>query len=105
MTTRKDMTILDDGAYFVALATPLAGRGSAGLLERRCAISQTAPSGSRCVGTFFRMATGLWAARVSTDFDATTGLAYREVVRDVSRIEAIAALWTTRHCAFIADHS
>ena len=96
--------LLDDGLHFVALANPMAGRESAGFLERRCAVSKSTPSGRECIGTFIRSPGGLWAARVATEFDPRTGLDYLQVVAGVSRMKAIEALWNSRHAAAIADH-
>lgn len=106
MNTRKSLTLLlDDGVYFVALSNPMSGSESAGLLERRCVVTDLTPNGSECVGTFIRTPAGLWAARLATAFDPATGLDYRQLGVDGSRLDAIASLWGARHSACIARQS
>lgn len=105
MTRNPADKLLDDGLFFVALADAMAGDRSVGLLERRCAVSNVAPSGHACVGTFIRGANGEWGARLSSEFDPATGRDYLQLVEGVSRLDAIVLLWQSRHSTYVAARS
>ena len=98
--TRQTL-ILDDGEYYVVLAADQAADCAVGFLERRCAASDETPNGRECLGAFTRAGGGGWAARIATEFDPRTGGECYVVAAGVMRLDAIAALWQSRHNARI----
>jgi hypothetical protein len=98
--TRRTL-ILDDGEYYVVLASHQEANRAVGFLERRCAVSDETPNGRECLGAFTRAGGCGWAARIATEFDPRTGDECHVVAAGVMRLDAIAALWQSRHNARI----
>lgn len=101
ITPTRQTLILDDGEFFVVLAAHQTPEGAVGFLERRCATRADAPNGHECLGAFTRCDGGGWTARISTEFDQTTGRECEVVAVGVKRLDAIAALWLSRRSARI----
>jgi hypothetical protein len=88
--------LLDDGSFFVVGADGGA-QGSAGFLERRCAISPETPNGTECLGAFVQRPDGKWEARISTKFDMASRSDCKILSTSSERVDAIVALWRARH--------
>ena len=89
--------VLDDGEYFVHLANHQPRDTSVGFLERRCPVSAATPGGAECLGAFTCGADCTWQARIATAGNAPADPGFRVVAIGVSRLDAIVALWQSRH--------
>lgn len=102
MTGIRETLILDDGEYFVVLAAHQPAGTAVGFLERRCPVTSEAPNGRECLGAFTHAQGIGWTARISTEFDPSSGCDHQVVAASVARLDAIAALWRARRCARIS---
>lgn len=89
-TQNRDVTLLDDGDFFVKCRTGQA----TGYLMRRC----PAPGDTECIGGFdCDKADGRWYAAITTPYDEQDDRDYRFVANATTRLDAICALWLHRH--------
>lgn len=99
-TDTKSLIILDDGAFYVELNCNYAKSDAPGFLHRRCEFGVTTPGGYECLGSFQKAVDGSWNADVAAPMDEETGCDCAILARNVSRMDAIAALWAGRTRAY-----
>lgn len=92
--------ILDDGNYYVQLNVNYEASNAPGFLHRRCGYGLTTPGGYEVLGSFQRAPDGKWSADVNAPLDEETDSDCLVLVDGVSRLDAIAALWTGRTFAY-----
>lgn len=95
----QDQIILDDGVYYVDLNSNYEPSCAPGFLERRCSVGMTTPGGFECVGNFDKALDGTWNASINDHYDPATDGDSRMLVKGVSRMDAITALWANRTSA------
>lgn len=98
MTQTFGQVLLDDGTLYIALDPNASNPEDApGQLRERCAAGVRTPYRFECIGEFRPQNDGSWMAYI----DASDGGAHPNcvVATDVSRLEAICALWQARHRA------
>lgn len=95
MTQTFGQVLLDDGTLYTALDPNASNPEDApGQLRVRCAAGVRTPYRFDCIGEFRQQNDGSWMAYI----DAGDGGAF-VVATDVSRLDAICALWRARHRA------
>lgn len=99
-TDTKPLIILDDGQFYVELNCNYEEADAPGFLQRRCSYGLTTPGGYECLGSFQKAVDGSWSADVVAPMDEETGCDCDLLARNVSRMDAIAALWAGRNRAY-----
>lgn len=97
----KSLIILDDGVFYVELNCNYPKAEAPGFLQRRCGYGLTTPGGYECLGSFQKAAHGFWSADVNAPLDEDTDSDCLMLTQNVSRMDAIAALWVGRNRAYL----
>lgn len=97
MSTNK--IILDDGKFYIDLNVNYESSTAPGFLSHRCALGPATPGGFECVGGFQKSTDGTWCANINAHYDSETDGDSEVVTQGVTRMDAIAALWSARNQA------
>lgn len=95
---RSEM-LLDDGEFYVWMASSGEPQMGVAYLERRCGLNRPEVIGSAEV-----QAGGGWMAAIAASARPPQ-MGFNIVARNVPRLDAIHALWRNRHDAWLNTHS
>lgn len=98
----SNQIILDDGKFFMSLNVNYEASIAPGFLSRRCALGPGTPGGYECVGSFQKSTDETWSANINAHCDPETDGDSEVVAKGVTRLDAIAALWTARTQAILS---